>query len=164
MVSEAGFMEPRIVVGVDGSPMSMRALEWAAREAHLRGAALEVLHVDFSRQEALEALVPDMMESEQLVLDSAVARAGALFPDIHVIGRICDPPPGKALIAASQGAELLVVGSRGLTGLRELALGSVSTECAHGALCPIVIIRPHVLSAAEEEGVVGSGRAEGSRP
>jgi nucleotide-binding universal stress UspA family protein len=138
------FMKSRIVVGVDGSPLSMRALAWAAEEARLRGAGLEVVHVDFCRQEALEALAPGLIEAEQLVLKRAVARVKALVPGILVVGRLCDPPPGKALIAASEGAEMLVVGCRGLSGLRELAMGSVSKECAHGAFCPVVIIRPEV--------------------
>jgi nucleotide-binding universal stress UspA family protein len=139
-----GFMASRIVVGVDGSPLSMRALAWAAEEAHLRGSALVVVHVDFSRQEVLRALAPGLIEAEQLVLKRAVARAQALAPGIPVVGRICDPPTGKALIAASDGAEMLVVGSRGLSGLRELTMGSVSNECAHGARCPLVIIHPAI--------------------
>ena len=151
MTSETGpgggaprFIEPRIVVGVDGSPISMRALTWAADEAQRRGAVLEVVHVDFSRQEVLEALAEDMLEAEQLVLRRVVAQAEALAPGIRVVGQIYDPPAGQALIAASQGAEMLVVGTRGLSGLRELALGSVSTECARHARCPVVIIGPNV--------------------
>ena len=157
----ASFMESRIVVGVDGSPLSMRALAWAAEEARLRGAALEVVHVDFFRREALEALAPGVIEAEQLVLKRAVARAKALVPGILVVGRICDPPPGKALIAASEGAEMLVVGSRGLSGLRELTMGSVSKECAHCALCPVVIIHPAVSprSAEQKGAAVGVSRA-----
>jgi nucleotide-binding universal stress UspA family protein len=120
----------------------MRALAWAATEAQLRGTALEVLHVDLCRKEALEALAPSMLEVERSVLDQAVVTARALVPGILVVGRICDPPAAKALIAASEGAEMLVVGSRGLSGIKQLALGSVSSECAHHARCPVVIVRP----------------------
>jgi len=153
-----GLMESRVVVGVDGSSLSMRALAWAAEEARLRGALLEVVHVDFCRQEALQALAPGLIDDEQLVLKRAVARAQALAPGILVVGRICDPPPGKALIAASEGAEMLVVGSRGLSVLRGLTMGSVSSECAHGALCPVVIIHPAVSprAVAHEAGIVGA--------
>jgi nucleotide-binding universal stress UspA family protein len=136
------FIGPRIVVGVDGSASSMRALAWAAAEAHMRGAALEVVHVDFSRHEALEALAPGMLKTEQSVLNRAVIRAKALAPGAVVTGRLCDPPAGRALIEASEGAEMLVVGSRGLSGLKELTLGSVSSECAHHARCPVVVVRP----------------------
>jgi nucleotide-binding universal stress UspA family protein len=143
---DTGFMGSRIVVGVDGSSLSMRALAWAAEEARLRGSALVVVHVEFCRQEALQALAPGLIEAEQQVLKRAVARAKALAPGILVVGRVCDPPPGKALIAASEGAEMLVVGSRGLSGLRELTMGSVSNECAHRARCPLVIIHPAIAS------------------
>jgi nucleotide-binding universal stress UspA family protein len=135
----------------------MRALGWAALEAELRGAALQVVHVDFARHQALEALAPGMLSAEQSVLDRAVVRAKALAPSILVTGRLCDPPAGKALIAASEGAEMLVVGSRGLSGLKELALGSVSRECAHHGLCPVVIIRPPIRqrAAAPEKDLAG---------
>jgi nucleotide-binding universal stress UspA family protein len=161
-----GLLEPRIVVGVDGSPTSMRALAWAAAEAELRGMALEVVHADFSRQVALKALAPGMLEVEQSVLDRAVVRGRALAPGILVVGRICDPPAGEALITASDGAEMLVVGSRGLSGLKELVLGSVSSECAHHARCPVVIIRPAVTpdkSARTDDGV-GVSKARERQP
>ena len=144
------FMGPRIVVGVDGSSSSMRALAWAAAEAELRSAALQVVHVDFARHEAVEALAPGMLSAEQSVLDRAVVRARALAPSILVTGRLCDPPAGKALIAASKGAEMVVVGSRGLSALQELALGSVSSECAHHGACPVVIIRPPIRQPAAD--------------
>ena len=152
----AGTAGPHIVVGVDGSPSSMRALAWAASEAELRGTALVVVHVDFARQEALEALAPTMLSAEQSVLDRAVAHARAVAPSVAVTGVICDPPAGKALIAASEGAEGLVVGSRGLSGIKEMWLGSVSSECAHHARCPVMIVRPtgHERSTAAEDDVV----------
>ena len=96
------------------------------------------------------------------MLKRAVARAKALAPGIPVVGGVCDPPPGKALIAASEGAEMLVVGSRGLSGLRELTMGSVSNECAHGALCPLVIIRPAMPSHKGAAVGVSSGRDSGT--
>jgi nucleotide-binding universal stress UspA family protein len=132
----------------------MRALAWASEEARIRGTALEVLHVDLCRKEALEALAPSMLEIERSVLDQAVAYARALAPGVPVVGRICDPPAGKALIAASVGAEMLVVGSRGLSNIKQLALGSVSSECAHHARCPVVIVRPVV---SPDNNIVANG-------
>jgi len=132
----------RIVVGVDGSADSMRALAWAAAEARLRESVLEVVHVDFFRREALEAFAPDVLSDERTVLQRAVDRAKALEPSIAVVGRLCEPPAGKALIEASEGADMLVVGSRGLSGLKKLALGSVSSECVHHGRCPVVVLRP----------------------
>jgi nucleotide-binding universal stress UspA family protein len=133
---------PRIVVGVDGSATALRALEWAAGEARLHGAELEVVHVDFYRHEVMEALAPGLLRVEESVLDRATARARALAPGVPVTGRICDPPAGQALIEVSRGALMLVVGSRGLSGLQKIALGSVSTDCVQGARCPVVVVHP----------------------
>ena len=133
---------PRVVVGVDGSSESFRALAWAATEAQLRHAVLEVVHGEFARQEVLEAVAPSLLADELTILERAVKRARALQPDLVVEGRLCEPPAADALIEASHGAEMLVVGSRGLTGLREMALGSVSTACVHHAHCPVVVVRP----------------------
>jgi nucleotide-binding universal stress UspA family protein len=85
-----------------------------------------------------------MLAAEQSVLDQAIARAKALVTDVEVTGRRCDPPADEALIDVSEGAEMLVVGSRGLSGLKERVLGSVSHECAHRARCPVVIIHDPV--------------------
>ena len=155
---------PRIVVGVDGSAPSMRALAWAAAEANLRGAALEVVHVDFARHEAVEALAPGMLSAEQSVLERAIVRAKALAPHTLITGRLCDPPAGAALIEASEGADILVVGSRGLSGWKELALGSVSSQCAHHARCPVMIV-PSASSqpaAVPGRGMVGASTAGGA--
>jgi nucleotide-binding universal stress UspA family protein len=159
-------MGPRIVVGVDGSASSMRALAWATTEAQLRGAALEVVHADWARREALEALAPGMLSDEQSVLDRAVVRARALAPSITVAGWLSDPPAGKALIQASDGAEMLVVGSRGLSGLKELALGSVSSECAHHAHCPVVIVPPAIRrpGGSSSQDLVGASAGPNSEP
>lgn len=128
----------------------MQALVWAATEARLRRAVLDVVYVDFFRRVALEAFAPDVLRDEQTVLERAVSRAQALEPDIKVEGRICEPPAAEALIEASEGAQMLVVGSRGLSGLKKLALGSVSAECVHHARCPVVIVRPIVVEACNE--------------
>jgi nucleotide-binding universal stress UspA family protein len=134
----------RIVVGVDGSEHAMRALAWAAHEARLRTATLELVHAGFFRPEILELFDPQTVQGESAILDRSVARAKELEPSVRVTARVCEPPAAEALIAASDGAEMLVVGSRGLTGFRELTMGSVSSECAHHARCTVVIIRPEV--------------------
>ena len=132
----------RIVVGVDGSPESMQALIWAAHEARLREVVLEVVHVDFYRHEATEVFDPDLLEDEKSVLGQALARVRVLEPSVVVRGRLCEPPPADALVEASVGAEMLVVGSRGLSGMKRVALGSVSNECVYRGRCPVVVIPP----------------------
>lgn len=154
-------IRPRIVVGVDGSPPSMRALAWAAAEAQLRGAILLIVHADWARTAALEALAPGMLTFEQAVLDRALTKARALAPNVQVTGQLYEPPAAEALIEASDGAEMLVVGSRGLSGLKELTMGSVSSECAHHARCPVAIIRPGV--ADTNSGLVGVSGERGGQ-
>ncbi len=128
------------MVGVDGSARSLEALRWAADEAHRRGAVLEVLHARFARKELLE--LADAEGYEARTVEDAVVVARELAPDVEVVGRLTDPPADQALVDASRGADLLVVGARGLSGLQELALGSVSLQCVHHAHCPVVVVRP----------------------
>ena len=138
--------QPRIVVGVDGSQISLRALAWAAREACLRGAILEIVHATFLCRDAmaLEAVAP-LKARELAILDEAVAKAGALAPGLVVVARAVDPPAADALVNVSKDADLLVVGSRGLGLFKEFALGSVSEDCARLAQCPLVVIGPRTL-------------------
>jgi nucleotide-binding universal stress UspA family protein len=131
----------RVAVGVDGSGDSDDALAWAAREARMRSAILEVVHASVYRLALLEQF-PEERAREKSILDRAVARASTLEPTIEVTGRSVEPPAAKALIEISGDADLLVVGSRGLGGFRELELGSVSQQCAQHARCPVVIVRP----------------------
>jgi nucleotide-binding universal stress UspA family protein len=138
--------QPRIVVGVDGSPTSLRALEWAAREACLRCATLELVHATFLRQDAMELdAVAALKARESAILDEAVAKAAAQAPGIIVVARVVDPPAANALVNVSKDADLLVVGSRGLGLFKEFALGSVSQDCARHAQCPLVIIGPRTI-------------------
>ena len=137
--ADTGGETRRIVVGVDGSSGSLGALRWAAREASLRDADLEVVHVRFFRKEVLD--LAGLEQDEEQVLERAVALAREEQPGIRVVGRVVDPPPGRALVEASRGADLLVVGSRGLGGFDELTLGSVSQQCSHHARSPVAIIR-----------------------
>jgi nucleotide-binding universal stress UspA family protein len=131
----------RVVVGVDGSPDSEDALAWAAAEAKIRRAQLEVVYAVFYRSELLDQF-PDMRSRERSILASAVTRAREMQPTVQVTGRIAEPPPAKALIEMSAGADLLVLGSRGVGGFTQLQLGSVSQQCAHHAACPVVLVRP----------------------
>lgn len=130
-----------IVVGVDGSVHSHRALAWAAEEAKLRGATLHVLHswrfpsVHISDVEHPPRI--DLEAAAETVLDEAIAAVG---PDIDVTREICDDLPAPALIAASERADMLVLGARGSGGFLGLHLGSVSSQVVHHARCPVVIV------------------------
>lgn len=153
---------PRIVVGIDGSPEATRALVWAASEARMRSATLEIVHVDVFRHEVMELFGPDVLSSEKAILQDAAARARAVEPSVVVETRLCEPPAGDALIAAGEDAALLVVGSSGAGGLKHLALGSVSAECARRARCPVVIVpavATRVLSTGGRQTIRGADQA-----
>jgi len=135
-----------IVVGVDGSESSLRALAWAVAEADLRGAEVDLLHswsyaalgYEGTVAPMLSDLRDELVAEAQAVLDdacSAVAHEGVV---VHP--RIAHGSPARSLIDAAEGADLLVVGSRGRGGFRGLLLGSVSQQCAPHAPCPVVIV------------------------
>jgi nucleotide-binding universal stress UspA family protein len=136
-----------IVVGVDGSRGSEAALRFAAEEAALREATLRVVsayHVPVPVYAG--GLVPavGLMTgfreiAEEIAVDAA-AKVEHIDPDVRVQKRICEGQPADELVREAEGADLLVVGSRGLGGFRSLLLGSVSQQVAHHAPCPVVIV------------------------
>jgi nucleotide-binding universal stress UspA family protein len=154
--------QPRIVVGVDGSPTSFEALQWAVGEARLRGATLEVVHASFFRQVFLDSF-QGAKEGERSILDAALAKAKAMAPDINIVGRFGDPPAAEVLVDVSKDADLLVVGSRGLGPLKEFSMGSVSHDCARHAQCPLVIIRPGTTHSATVADGAGRPSISGRR-
>lgn len=137
-----------IVVGVDGSETSRRALRWALDYADdedriiaahvwrlIPAGAFEVPALDLTDlesrartilQDALDEVVGDVAGDDGPTIDTEV-RMG------HV---------GEALIELSTDADLLVVGTRGYGGFRGLLLGSVSTYIVHHARCPVTIVPP----------------------
>ena len=132
--------ERRIVVGVDGSDASTRALEWAADEAMRAGATLEV-HTAYGPGGVLTTPATTERAMRRLV-DQSVGLVRQVTPEVDVVGITHEESPVNALIEASRGADLLVVGSRGRGGFTGLLLGSVSQQCAVHAHCPVVIVRP----------------------
>ncbi|MEI6621539.1 MAG: universal stress protein [Actinomycetes bacterium] len=145
---------PTLVVGVDGSPSSAGALEWAAREAQLRGAKLHVVQVwevPGAAWATPVGVVPYTVATDENVRtqtreDLAGMTREVLGPDPKIKIRItvAEGNPAKVLIdiAKRDDAELLVVGSRGRGGFKTLLLGSVSEQCVTHARCPVIVIRP----------------------
>ncbi len=140
----------RIVVGVDDSDGSRRALEWAIREAKVRGAHVAAVHVWHFPYVPTGPFVPapvpgsDAIEAEaRHVLDRSVDSVDAsdLEQPVERVS-VCDGAV-KGLLDAAKDADLLVVGSRGRGGFTGLLLGSVSQEVAHHAPCPVVIVPLH---------------------
>lgn len=148
-------MIERIVVGVDGSEGAKSAVRWAAREARLRGAKLELTTAwglptypgAFTMGGIPDELVKALIGEARQRVAEAAEEARAEGRDLDIETRAVEGPPATVLLAAAKLADLLVVGSRGLGGFRELLLGSVSHQCAHHAPCPVVIVRQHDRSS-----------------
>ncbi len=140
----------RIVVGVDGSSGSAQALELAFEEASLRGCGLTAVYAwEVPSFEAYgwlsvpppQNVLPMYERDARLVLAESLAGWAEKFPDVDVHRGAVHAGPLAALVAASAGAELLVVGSRGLGGFRSLLLGSVGHSVLHYAHCPVAVVR-----------------------
>jgi nucleotide-binding universal stress UspA family protein len=142
---------PGIVVGVDGSEHSARVLEWAMREAAMLHAPLTVLivHLVASSPWTGNPMVapedqPELDKARQMA-EEAVAKAASKIGDAgppSVAVRAVIGLPAKELIAASAGADLVVVGSRGGGGFSGLLMGSVSAQVVNHAACPVAVVRP----------------------
>jgi nucleotide-binding universal stress UspA family protein len=133
----------RIVVGVDGSEVAHRALQWAIDEARQRGAVVEAIHAwhqPFVEGYAYMGELPlgHFAGEAQSVLDAAIAAVDTT--GVTVEPRVIAGGASQVLVEEAKGASMLVVGSRGRGGFGGLLLGSVSQQTAHHAPCPIVII------------------------
>jgi nucleotide-binding universal stress UspA family protein len=136
----------RIVVGVDGSAASLRALEWALREAALTGAAIEAVHAwEVPAQYGTGMMVlPSGEEFETAAKESlarSVEQAAGSDPGVAIEQNAVAGHAAKVLIDAADGAALLVVGSRGHGGFVGTLVGSVSQYCVSHAPCPVVVVR-----------------------
>ncbi len=137
----------RIVVGIDASEGSRRALGWALDEARLRDAELELVHA-FPTPElvALPAVVTLPSDDElrlaaQGVLEEVLEASGG-DRGLAVTRTVRSGSSASVLCDVSRGADLLVVGARGLGGFRGLLLGSVTHQVVAHSPCPVVVVGP----------------------
>lgn len=137
-----GDQKHRIVVGVDGSVPSKAALSWAIRQAKLTGAVVEaVIAWHYPNTYGYPGPVLDGTDYEKLAVEVVTDTIAEVAGPDDIKFKVIEGNPAAVLLAASAGAELLVVGSRGHGGFIEALLGSVSQHCVHHAACPVVIIR-----------------------
>jgi nucleotide-binding universal stress UspA family protein len=133
----------RIAVGVDGSPESEQALRWAAGQARLTGAELHA--VTAWQMPAAYGLTlqtePDWAAHSSQTLAAAIAGALGREDGERVVQEVVEDHPAGALLNAAEGADLLVVGSRGRGRFAGMLLGSVSRHVAAHAACPVVVHR-----------------------
>lgn len=140
---------PGIVVGVDGSGHSRKALERAAAEAVAHGAPLTVLTVHqavrdvyggVSHYQDDVSLTEKAKEAAQAEVDQTLAGLAAKPTSVTVTA--VHGLPVDELIKASQGADMLVLGRRGVGGFARLTMGSVSNQVVHHAHCPVLVVPP----------------------
>lgn len=158
MASDESSPVRRIVVGVDGSETSRHALRWAAAEAASHQAELHVVHawdvpmvgagVGSPPSKRSTAGPEDQHDQAQRLVTQVVEEELGEGSSTNVRPSIGRGTAANVLLEASQGADLLVVGSRGLGGFAGLLLGSVSNKMANHASCPVVIVRP---TAAQDQ-------------
>jgi len=137
----------RIVVGVDGSEGSQRALAWALEDARRRGdATVEVVHAweppvlvgsPAGSMPAVNVEAPYTDAAQQLLAD---VLADVDTTGVTVERVVLEGPPGASLCERSADASLVVLGSSGHGAVLDALIGSVSQYCAHHASCPLVLI------------------------
>jgi nucleotide-binding universal stress UspA family protein len=150
-----------IVVGIDGSDGSRQALRWALAEAEARGWAVRAVMAEPNGDReyvqpihgARTVPVPPLDErttQARATLDDVVDEVLAEAPSrsVTVERNVIAGEPTDALLAASEDAELLVLGARGIGAVKALVLGSVSQACVSRATVPVVIIPPAMAEVA----------------
>ena len=149
-----------VIAGTDGSQESIRAVEWAAREAVLYHAPLRIVAVPvmptrMTPSPATPETVAGLIEhSMSRALAAAAQQAATLEPDLAIETQLLTGPPAEALVEIAPEASMLVLGSRGAGGFSAMILGSVSRYVATHAAVPVVVAREETM-AVHREVVVG---------
>ena len=135
----------QVVVGVDDSPECADAIGFAFAQAAAQGVGLAAVHAWWVDARLLsgEDLTgwADVIDEDRIAMSSALAPWQSRYPDVKVQRLTSRFPVPQALCAAAEGAELLVVGSRGRGGFASLLLGSVSRAVLQRATCPVAVVR-----------------------
>ena len=134
-----------VVVGVDGSDISIEALRWACGLASVTGGTVEAI-TTWQWPMSLGTAIPfpaeyDPAGDAQRMLDGSVEPLAAVFPAVAIRARAVEGHPGEVLAAASRQADLLVVGSRGHGEIAGVLLGSVSQHCVTHGCCSVLVYR-----------------------
>jgi nucleotide-binding universal stress UspA family protein len=133
------------VAGIDGSESSIEALHWAAGQAQLTGSTLEVITTwDWPANLGWAVALPegyDPAADARAMLEAAVEPIRKAYPGVDIQTQAVEGHPSPALVAASETADLLVVGSRGHGQFAGMLLGSVSEHCVRNAHCPVTVVR-----------------------
>ncbi len=150
-----------MVAATDGSEESLRAVDWAAREAVLRGAPLRIVSAATLLPRMMERddgadpenVTDVLLEDRDRALARAAERAARISPDLLVDTDHLSGAPAQAVTESGSGALMLVVGSRGTGAFTALVLGSVSRYAAPHASCPVVVVRDETAAAQRQVAV-----------
>src|SRR5918996_1945776 len=148
-------MPGTIVVGVDGSAPSLAALRWAADEAKLRDARLVAVHAWVFIPPAplaepglgpipaadLPAQLEAQRDAAEAEFRAEIEEAFSGAPPVEIERKLTEEDPREALEKESKSADLVVIGSRGRSGIAAALLGSVSKHVVDHAACPVVVIK-----------------------
>ena len=157
-----------VVVGLDGSGGSIRALHWAAAAAQRMDATLQPV---FAWEYPALALLPfpaglpvppqEAMQADAEVRAQGLVESAGALDGLDTVAEplVLQGTPGRVLCDAAASADLLVIGSRGLGSVKGVLLGSVSAHCANAAPCPVVIVPE---DAPDEVGAEGGADGEGT--
>jgi nucleotide-binding universal stress UspA family protein len=139
----------RVVVGIDGSAGSTRALRWAGDEALEHGAGIYVVMaysipappVTIGYGQPPWRAEDEWRKDAEGALQATLRDTFGDDPGMKVDTEVVEGSPAKALIDASEGADLLVVGTRGHGGFAGMLLGSVSQHVTAHAACTVAVVR-----------------------
>lgn len=145
-----------VVVGIDCSPHQQVVIDWAVSEARLRRRPLHLVHVfdwallGFSYSAAPYGAVQESLHRDaEECLRQAEEAARDTAPDLDIRGRVADGGPSAVLRDLSATAAVVVIGHRGRGGFAGLLTGSVATQVAAHAECPVVVVRPPVVATRD---------------
>lgn len=155
-----------VVVGVDGSAQSLRAVEWAAGAARRYGTPLRIvsapaapprIHGQLGAAETITAILRGLSAR---AMNEALTRAEEVATGLPADTSVLSGAPARAVAGSGAGALMLVVGARGVGGFTGLLLGSVSRYAATHAPCPVVVVREETDAVHREIAVGVGGRRD----
>ena len=157
--------ESRVVAGIDGSPAAETAIRWAAAEAASRGTGLRLVHAfiwpEFPVPLGPSDAAPGLRAAADKIVRESVELARKVEPGIEVVGSREDGFPSPVLIRASQHADVVVIGSRGLGIALGALVGSTGLDLAANAHCPVIVVRPDQPTDTGDHVLIGY---DGSSP
>ena len=135
-----------IIVALDGSEHSLKAIEYARELSEKHGAKLILVHAfqptsDLRGSEGFNQMLGKRMQKGETIIKAAVDRLGPVTSEVEE--NLLEGPAAEAIIsvAESRKADLVVMGTRGMGSLKGMLFGSVSTKVSHHAPCSVLVVR-----------------------